>query len=80
MDHSMHFTLHLLADWLIPTPTQLLWEAFSHAVQLLHEDYSLTYFNHRLKPGTHLYSWVNCNADVKRDVELNVQQKDMSAG
>ena len=28
LDRSKHFTLHSLADLFIPTPTQLLWEAF----------------------------------------------------
>ena len=30
-DRSTRFTLHSPADLLIPTPTRLLWEAFSHA-------------------------------------------------
>ena len=31
LDHSNRFTLHPLADMLIPITTRLLWEAFSHA-------------------------------------------------
>ena len=31
LDRSKRFTLHPLADLLIPAPTRLVWEAFSHA-------------------------------------------------
>ena len=31
LDHSKRFTLHPLADLFIPTPTRILWEAFSHS-------------------------------------------------
>ena len=32
LDRSERFTLRPLEDLFIPTPTRLLWEAFSHAV------------------------------------------------
>ena len=46
---------------LIPLPTRLLSEPFSHAssLQLLHEEFSLEYLHHSLQPGTHLDSRVN---------------------
>ena len=39
LERSKRFTLHPLADWFIPTPTRLLWEAFA----IMSEDYSLTF-------------------------------------
>ena len=42
-DWPMHFTLHPLVDPFIPTPSRVLWEAFSKTLQLLREDYSFKY-------------------------------------
>ena len=42
LDGSKGFTLHPLADLFIPTPTRLLWEAFSHAA-LMRKDFPLTF-------------------------------------
>ena len=69
MDDSKCFTLHSLADLLIPAPTRLLWEAFSHATIALCEDYSLTYCHNRT-PTTR-YSSVQLNKLGRRGENEN---------
>ena len=55
LDYSKRFTLHPYSY----TNSTSYGSIQSATLQLLNDDYTLTYFNHCLLSGTRLYSWVN---------------------
>ena len=54
---ALHFTS--LIDMFNQTPSQLLWEASSHMLHLMHMKAARTHICHCLYPGIQLYSYVN---------------------
>ena len=56
-DRSKRFTLYTLTYLFIPTPTGLLWKALS-LLQILREDYSLTYICMLQSPPLTRYSFI----------------------
>ena len=55
-DRSKRFTLYTMTYLFIPTPTRLLWKALS-LLQILGEDYSLTYMHVTIPVSSQVFGY-----------------------